>query len=157
MVLDLILKFLTQYGLITLLITSFVSNFLLFPAFVEISSVLFLSLNFSPFSIFFSIVLGSVVGGVLSYFLGYFGSSSFSKYEKRIWEIEKLIKRWGSYSVFLVSFLPMPFPFALFGMLMGFLKMDIKKFVLFILAGKSLRAGIVLFLLSLGPQVLKFM
>jgi len=126
---------------------------LLFPAFIEISSIVFFALNFSPNSIFFSILSGSFLGGILSYYLGYFGSKSFSRYGKRIKEMKKLIEKWGNYSVFLVSFLPMPFPFSLFAILVGFLKMDVKKFALSLIAGKSLRIGIVLLLLSFGTKI----
>ncbi|MEM5829802.1 MAG: VTT domain-containing protein [Candidatus Aenigmatarchaeota archaeon] len=152
---DFLLSFLKEYGLIALFLGSFSSNFLLFPAFVELSCIIFLSLNFSPLSIFLSLISGSTLSGVLSYYFGFFGSESLLKYRGRMKDMEKIIKRYGSFSVFLVSFLPVPFPFAVFAMLVGFLKMGLKSFLLAMSAGKTLRICLSLFILTLGIEVLK--
>jgi membrane protein YqaA with SNARE-associated domain len=154
--LEFLLSFLKEYGLSALFLGSFASNFLLLPAFVELSCILFLSLNFPPFYIFLSLVFGSVLGGLISYSLGFFGSKHILKYRERIRGLEKLIEKYGNFSVFLVSFLPVPFPFALFAMLVGFLKMSLKSFLLAMIAGKALRVGLALFILTLGIEILKF-
>jgi|GEM_PF-1742288 len=153
---DILLSFLKEYGLAALFLGSFASNFLLFPAFVELSCILFLSLNFSPFDIFLYLLFGSILGGLISYSFGFFGSKLILKYEQRIKDMQKLIERYGNFSVFLVSFLPIPFPFALFAMLVGFLKMSIKSFLLAMVAGKALRIGLALFVLTWGIEILKF-
>jgi membrane protein YqaA with SNARE-associated domain len=154
--LDIFLSFLKEYGLVALFLGSFASNFLIFPAFVELSCILFLSLNFSPLYIFLSLVFGSVLGGLVSYSFGFFGSGLISRYEQRIKDMEKLIEKYGNFSVFLVSFLPVPFPFALFAMLVGFLRMSIKSFLIAMIAGKALRTALALFVLTLGIEVLRF-
>jgi membrane protein YqaA with SNARE-associated domain len=113
-------------------------------------------LNFSPLYIFLSLVFGSVLGGLVSYSFGFFGSGLISRYEQRIKDMEKLIEKYGNFSVFLVSFLPVPFPFALFAMLVGFLRMSIKSFLIAMIAGKALRTALALFVLTLGIEVLRF-
>jgi membrane protein YqaA with SNARE-associated domain len=102
------------------------------------------------------LILGSVLGGLISYSLGFFGSKLILKYEEGIKDMKKLLGRYGNFSVFLVSFLPVPFPFALFAMLVGFLKMNIKSFLLAVIAGKALRIGLALFILTWGIEILKF-
>ncbi|MEM5766036.1 MAG: VTT domain-containing protein [Candidatus Aenigmatarchaeota archaeon] len=153
---DFLFSFLREYGLFALFLSSLSSNFLLFPAFVELSCIVFLSLGFTPFSIFISLITGSVLGGLLSYFFGFFGSASLLKYKERIRDMEKIIERYGNFSVFLVSFLPVPFPFTLFAMLVGFLKMNVKTFLLAMTAGKALRVCLSLFVLTWGFRVLSF-
>ncbi|MEM5879434.1 MAG: VTT domain-containing protein [Candidatus Aenigmatarchaeota archaeon] len=153
---DIFLSFLREYGLIALFLGSFSSNFLLFPAFVELSCIVFLGLNFSPHSIFISLISGSILGGTVSYYFGLFGSKVILKYEERIRDMQKLIEKYGNFSVFLVSFLPVPFPFALFAMLVGFLKMNVKSFLLAMMAGKALRIGLAIFVLTWGVEILKF-
>ncbi|MEM5869851.1 MAG: VTT domain-containing protein [Candidatus Aenigmatarchaeota archaeon] len=152
---EIFLLFLREYGLIALFLASFSSNFLLFPAFVEVSCIVFLSLNFSPLSIFISLISGSVLGGIASYYLGLFSSKTILKHEERIEGMQKLIEKYGNFSVFLVSFLPVPFPFAIFAMLVGFLKMDVKSFLFAIMAGKGLRIALVLFVLKWSVEILK--
>jgi membrane protein YqaA with SNARE-associated domain len=156
MVLDLFLSFLTSYGPITLFLGSFATNFLLFPAFIELSSIVFLGLGFSPSSIFISLTLGSILGGIVGYYLGFFNSRLVLKYEKRVRGMEKLIEKWGNLSVLLTSSLPVPFPFALFAILVGFLKMDVKSFFISMAAGKCLRVGLSIFILTWGMEILKF-
>jgi membrane protein YqaA with SNARE-associated domain len=102
------------------------------------------------------LLFGSILGGLISYSFGFFGSKLILKYEQRIKDMQKLIERYGNFSVFLVSFLPIPFPFALFAMLVGFLKMSIKSFLLAMVAGKALRIGLALFVLTWGIEILKF-
>jgi len=153
---DILLSFLKEYGLVALFLGSFASNFLIFPAFTELSYVLFLSLNFSPIYIFLSLSLGSILGGLTSYSFGFFGSKLILRYEQRIKDMQKLIEKYGNFSVFLVSFLPVPFPFALFAMLVGFLRMSTKSFLLTMVAGKTLRIGLALFILTWGIEILKF-
>lgn len=153
---DFIYSFLKQYGLAALFISSFGSNFLLFPAFVEFSCLVFLTLGFTPIPIFLSLISGSFLGGVLSYYFGFLSSHTLLRYEKKIKDIQKLIEKYGSFSVFMVSFLPIPFPFALFAMLAGFLKMNFKHFSIFMIMGKSLRIALALFVFTWGIEILKF-
>ena len=153
--LEFLFSFLEGYGLIALFLGSFASNFLLLPAFVELSCIIFLSLNFPPLQIFLSLLFGSVLGGSISYSFGFFGSRHVLKYKERIKGMENLIKKYGKFSVFLASFLPIPFPFALFAMLVGFLKMSIRSFLLAFIAGKALRIGLALFVLTWGMEILR--
>jgi membrane protein YqaA with SNARE-associated domain len=96
-----------------------------------------------------------VLGGFISYSFGFFGSKHILKYKERIKGMENLIEKYGNFSVFLASFLPVPFPFALFAMLVGFLKMNTKSFLLALIAGKALRVGLALFVLTWGIEILR--
>jgi membrane protein YqaA with SNARE-associated domain len=156
MIFDFLLPFLSAYGLIALFLGSFITSFIFFPGFMEFSIILFLGLNFNPVLIFLSLTLGSISGGLASYCIGLFGSNLVFKDEKRIENMKKWIERWGNLSVLTVSALPVPFPFATFAILAGFLKMDIKSFILAMTAGKSLRVALSIAVLVLGIDLLKF-
>jgi len=156
MIFDFLLPFLTQYGLITLFLGSFLSTFIFFPGFSELSTVLFLSQNFDPLLIFVSLALGSILGGFAGYYFGIFGADMILRNEKGVKNVEKWIERWGNLSVFAASFFPIPFPFALFAILAGFLKMNTKSFFAAMIIGKSLRVALSISILLWGINLLKF-
>jgi len=156
MILDFLLPFLTEYGLIALSLSSFVTSFIFVPGFLELSIIAFLGLNFNPVLIFLSIMLGSVLGGLVNYYIGVFGSNLIFKNERGVENIKKWIERWGNLSVLVASALPVPFPFALFAILTGFLKMDAKSFSLAMIIGKSIRIAFSIAVLVWGIDLLKF-
>jgi len=156
MILDFLVPFLSTYGMVALFFGSFASSFIFIPGFTELSTILFLSLNFNPFLIFFFLSLGSILGSLLSYYFGLFGSSLIFKGEQGVESMKKWIEKWGNLSVFAASVLPIPFPFALFGIVAGFLKMDTKSFSIAMIVGKSLRIGISIVILAWGIDLLKF-
>jgi len=155
MILDFLVPFLSEYGLAATFFGSFLSTFIFIPGFTELSAILLLSLKFDPFLIFAFLSLGSILGGLISYYFGLFGSNIVFKDERGIENMKKWIEKWGNLSVFVASALPVPFPFALFAIVAGFLKMDTRSFYTMMIIGKFLRIGLSIAVLVWGIDILK--
>lgn len=124
----------TNYGLLGLFITSFVS-FSIFPI-PPIEVFIVLSLNFfNPYIVFFTTLVGSTFGSILNYFIGIKGIRRFvNKSSKKERKAEKVFKKWGPMSIVLFGWMPIiGNPLVIIA---GTLRMNFWKLVLYSTIGK---------------------
>lgn len=137
MILDILTSIMIKYGLFGLFTQSFLSSLVFIPAFTELIIPVYLGLKFSPFLVLLAVSLGSILGGLVDYYMGFFGSKILFKKRKEIKVAKEWLNKWGDLSVFLASFLPIPFDFV--AITVGFLRMDIKAFSIAMSIGKTLK------------------
>lgn len=88
-------------------------------------------------------VLGSSIGCTLLYAMGRRGSSWFVRRfdPKRIEDIGRLYSRRGIWTLFVPTILPPPMPFKVVVLSAGIFRVPYKRFILTILAGRTVRYG----------------
>ncbi len=114
-------------------------------------------------------VVGSVTGASLLYLTMKKGGQRFVEKKvsaKKMERIQGQVRRHGAWAMFVAALLPPPAPFKLFVLAAGVLHMPYEKFVLALLAGRTIRYSVAGFLaarygrqvwdwlLRLGPWVL---
>jgi len=112
--------------------------FLPFPSYVII--VLAAGIGLNPFLVGVSAGLGSAVGELTGYFIGVGGEKVIEKYEKEpkfVKKFVKLFKRYG-FSIIVVT-AAMPFPFDAIGIFCGAINYNIKKFLVAVAIGKTIK------------------
>ncbi len=81
--------------------------------------------------------LGSTIGEMVSYVLGWGGRKVIEgRYGSRLDAVEKLIERYGAFSVFLFALLPLPDDLLLIPL--GMMKYDVRKTFIAMLLGKTI-------------------
>ncbi len=143
---------LVQYGLIGLLGGSYLMSLVIFPGVVEAMVPIFIGLGFNPLLVLLAASVGSVAGGATNYYLGLVGHGLLGKFgytEKKFKKQEAWLNKWGTYSILILSFVP-GFPFDFVAVLVGILKMDFKKFFLWMALGKTLKYSAIVF----GTEIL---
>ena len=86
-------------------------------------------------------ILGSVTGCTLLYSVGRRGGSFVRKRlsPQRIKRTETLYHRWGLWTVLVPSILPPPTPFKIFVLSAGLFRVSLRRFLLAVLVGRSIR------------------
>ncbi|MFH0711146.1 MAG: VTT domain-containing protein [Candidatus Aenigmatarchaeota archaeon] len=142
MVLEAIIAIFIKYGLAGLLFSSFISSLVFIPGYASFLIPVYVKLNFNPWLILFVITAGAIVGETINYYLGYFGS----KYvlHKEIKKAERWLNKWGEMSVFIVNLIPI-FPADFVNILVGFLRMDVKMYVIGMSLGKLIQYSVLIF------------
>lgn len=138
---------LVQYGLIGLLGGSYLMSLVIFPGVVEAMIPIFIGLGFNPFLVLVAASAGSVVGGATNYYLGFAGHRILGKFgytESKFKKQEAWLDKWGIYSILILSFVP-GFPFDFVAVLVGILRMDFKKFFIWMAIGKVLKYSLITF------------
>ena len=102
-------------------------------------------------------VVGSVIGCSLLYLTMRKGEEALLERNRstpRFGRVRHYVERYGAWSLFVVSFLPPPAPFKLFIATAGLLKLPYAKFVIALIAGRSVRYfGEGLLAVQYGEQV----
>lgn len=93
-----------------------------------------------------AISLGSAIGELSSYFIGIGSKNLINKGFNK--SQEELLKKYGPFAIFLLSFIPNPF-FDAVGIFAGFLKMPIPIYLIATFFGKVLRYALIFAGLSL--------
>ncbi|MEM5830209.1 MAG: VTT domain-containing protein [Candidatus Aenigmatarchaeota archaeon] len=110
-------------------------------------------LGINPILAAISAALGSSIGELTSYFIGMSIKETVLKREgKKYKKWLEYFKRFGEFSILLFAALPLPFDFI--GILAGFLKYDIKKFVIFTFIGKLIKMLLIVYLGEIALQYL---
>ncbi|MFH7903523.1 MAG: VTT domain-containing protein [Candidatus Aenigmatarchaeota archaeon] len=100
-----------------------------------------------------SAALGSSVGETTSYFVGMGIKETVLKKEgKKYKKWLNYFKRFGEFSILIFAALPLPFD--IIGVLAGFLKYDIKKFIVFTFIGKLIKMLLIVYLGEFALQYL---
>ena len=142
MVFEAIIAIFLKLGLIGLLFSSFVSSLVFVPAYASFLIPVFLKLHFDPWHIFIMITVGAVAGEIVNYYLGYIGSKYV--FHKEIKKAEKWLNKWGEMSVFVVNLIPI-FPADFVNLLVGFLRMDFKMYMIGMSLGKVIQYALLIF------------
>jgi membrane protein YqaA with SNARE-associated domain len=81
---------------------------------------------------------GSIIGEMTGFIIGFGGSEAIPKKNKVYLRLEGWMKRWGSWTVFVVAAVPLPL-FDVVGLISGALRFPVWKFFLAGWAGKSIK------------------
>jgi membrane protein YqaA with SNARE-associated domain len=137
---------LKSFGLIGLFIISIIGGLLFFPSPIIIASVLAAGRFYPPLVVALIASLGSSIGDILGYWVGYTGREAFiddKKIKNQI--MEDLFHKFGGALVLLLSLIPNPF-FDAIGVVAGLFKYPIKKFFIYVFAGRLVRNIILAYL-----------
>jgi len=143
-----------SYGLLGLLFSSFLSALFFIPAFVELLIPVYVGLHFDPIGIFIFLTAGSVLGSAVNYYIGLWGSKYVTIKAAHEKSVKKFLAKWGDFSVLVMSFLPPPFPFDVATLVLGFLKMNFRTFIISTLVGKSIKHALFIFISIYGINAL---
>lgn len=154
MVAEKLLALFFSYGLIGLLLTSFLSALFFIPGFVDILIPVYVSLDMNPVLIFLVITAGSVLGSVVNYYFGVLGSRYIKIKATQKRSVQDFLTRWGNFSVLVMSFLPPPFPFDIATVVFGFLKMKFRMFIISTTVGKSIKYALFILISKYGIEAL---
>jgi len=138
-----------QYELLGLLTGCFLSSSLL-P--IPSEPLIIISTKFQPaVYVFIFALIGSVLGAILNYIIGIKGINWLIK---RKFEDEKKLEIWFSkYGIFVLLAVPwIPFIGDPLTVVAGALKMDIKKFILWITIGKAIKISVVIYVAMSGMK-----
>ncbi len=138
-----------KYELIGLLLGCFASSSIL-P--IPSEPLIIISTKFQPvIYVFVFALIGSVGGAMLNYAIGIKGIKWLVKRES---EKEKKLEMWFSkYGIFVLLAVPwIPFVGDLFTIVAGSLKMDLKKFILWITIGKAIKISVVIYAAMSGMK-----
>jgi membrane protein YqaA with SNARE-associated domain len=142
-----------HFGLVGLLVSSFLSALVFVPGYSSFLIPIFIKLRFNPWIILAVLSAGAIAGEFVNYYLGVVGSKYV--YHKKIKDAEKWLNRWGEYAIFIVNLIPF-FPADFLNVLVGFLKMDRNKFLLGMALGKILQYFFLIFSIRFVFSYLNF-
>ena len=131
-----------KYGIAGLLFSSFASSLVFIPGYASFLIPFYIRMHFNPWQILFVITIGAVAGESVNYYLGYIGSKYV--FHKEIKKAEKWLNRWGEMSVFIVNLIPI-FPADFVNVLVGFMRMDFKKYLIGMGLGKLIQYSLLIF------------
>jgi len=144
-----IINTLAEYDLTGLLIGCFLSSSILpFPS----EPLIIISIKFQPpIYVFISGLIGSVLGAMLNYIIGIKGINWIVK---RKFEDEKKLEVWfNKYGTIVLLAVPwIPFVGDTLTIVAGALKMNIKKFILWITIAKAIKISFVIYIAMTGMK-----
>ncbi len=132
-----IIEVLGYFGVFIAGLISSSTIFVPLPLYVIVAASKQLGLN-----IYISIILASIgvtIGELTSYFIG-FGIRKIKEFKIKKWE--KFFKKYGFLAIFVLALIPFPF-FDIIGLLAGYLKYDIKKFLIATFIGKFIKISLI--------------
>ncbi len=138
-----------SYGLFGLLMGCFASSSILpFPA----EPLIIISVSFQPiFYVFIFALIGSVLGATANYVIGLKGVNWVVK---RDFKKEKGLEKWfNKYGIFVLLSVPwIPFIGDPLTIVAGALKMNLKKFLFWIIIGKAIKISVVIYVAIAGMK-----
>jgi len=135
-----LIKQLSYFGFFLVGLISSSTLFIPFP----IYSILIFSgsMGLNPIIAAIFTAAGSTLGEIIGFLVGRGSSNLFLKKEgKKYKKYVNFFKKFGGIAIFLFAALPLPFD--IIGIISGFLKYDMKKFLLFTFLGKLIKMLIV--------------
>jgi membrane protein YqaA with SNARE-associated domain len=133
-----------SFGLVGLFLANVISSSVLpFPAEPAIvAAIAFYSVEI----VFIITVFGATLGSVTNYYIGFKGLrklSIFQRERKKEKRAREWVEKYGFWSLIIVQWIPLIGDPAM--VVMGALKADFKKFLLFLLVGEIIRAGVIIY------------
>jgi len=138
----LITPILLKLGLVGLFFGSLTSSLWFIPGYASLLLPVYLALKFNPYHILILMTLGAIIGEVINYYCGFMGAKLILK--KDIKKGKKWLNKWGDLSLFIVNLIPL-FPSDFISILVGFLKMDLKTFIISMGLGKFFQYALLIF------------
>lgn len=126
------------FGLISVLITCFISNASILLPSVSLLVVVESAVIMNPLAVALFGAIGCSAGELVGYYFGKYGISSLPSKEKHIQAIKEKLAQHEMIVIFLFAFLPLPI-FDIVGVIAGAVRMDKIKFYISCLAGKLLK------------------
>jgi len=146
-----IIKAFSYFGFFILGLISSSTIFIPFPIPIYFPIVFSEKLGLNPIISAFFAALGSSFGETTSYFIGKgITITLLKKEEKKYKKYVKIFEKYGDVLIFLFASLPLPFD--TIGIISGFLKYDIKKFLIFTFVGKLVKMLIIVYLGEIALQ-----
>ncbi len=149
--------FIAAYGFGGIFIISVLESFI-FPVPTATIVAPMTALGADPFIVAVIASIGSVIGGLIGYFLGdKIGRPVAEKLfkEKHIKKVEKWYEKYGAWTVLIAAFSPVPFK--VFTWFSGICELDIKKFLIASIIGRTAQFFIAAYVGSfVGPWFLGF-
>jgi membrane protein YqaA with SNARE-associated domain len=155
MVLQAILSLFMKYGLLGLFLSSFISSLFFIPAYVSFLIPLYIAIKINPYLLLIVITTGSILGQILNYYFGFFGSKHLIKYEKEIKNATKWLNKWGEISLFIINLVPI-LPADFVSVLVGFLRMDKKVFLISMGLGRLFQYALIIFGVEIIAKLVPF-
>lgn len=144
--------FFTKYGLLGLFLNGMLSSFLPIPT--ELTTAALLASGENEMKIFIALTVGSIIGGFIAYYLGYTGYN-LSHRIRKITRIDDqknqrsyaLLAKYGWLFIFISPWIPVGGD--VIPIIAGIKKYDLKKFIVAMVLGKTLKAVAIVYFLSL--------
>ena len=146
-----IIALLVSYGLLGLFIVNILSSSIL-PIPSE-PAIILATATYGPYITLFVTLIGAMIGSITSYIVGYTGLRLliFRRDKEKEPKSKKWLEKYGLWSLIIVQWVP--FIGDPLMVLMGMIKIDFKKFLIFLFIGELIKAvGVIL----LGEAVLSF-
>jgi len=142
MILGAIAAALTKYGILGLTFSSFLSSLVFIPGYASFLIPLFVGLDANPWLMLAGISIGAIAGEVVNYYLGLIGSKYILHLKLK--KAKKWLCTWGDMSIFVVNMIPV-FPADVVNILVGFLKMDFRAYMISMSLGKIIQYSLLIF------------
>ena len=143
--------FFTKYGLVGLFLNGMLSSFIPIPT--ELTTAALLAAGESQYRVFITLAVGSIIGGVIAYYLGYTGNT-LSHRIRKITRIDDqknqrsyaLLAKYGWVLIFISPWIPVGGD--VIPIIAGIKKYDLKKFIVAIALGKTIKAAAIVYFLT---------
>jgi len=149
--------FVQTYGLLGTFVISLLESFI-FPVPTATIIAPITVLGIDPFIITVTAASGSIIGALIGYTLGvYLGRPVAERlFRKYIPKTERWFKKWGAWAVLIAAFSPIPFK--VFTWTAGIFRLDIKKFILACVIGRTAQFAIAAYVGAyFGPSVISYL
>ena len=144
--------FFTKYGLLGLFLNGMLSSFLPIPT--ELTTAALIASGENEMKIFIALTVGSIIGGFIAYYLGYTGYNLSNRIRKitRIDDQKNqrsyaLLAKYGWLVIFISPWIPVGGD--VIPIIAGIKKYDLKKFIVAMVLGKTIKAVTIVYFLSL--------
>ena len=145
--------FAESYGLFGTFVIAILESFI-FPVPTATIIAPVAAFGIDPFLIMVTATAGSVIGAVIGYALGvYLGHPVAERlFKKHVPRVEKWFDRWGAWAVLIAAFSPVPFK--VFTWTAGAFRLDMKRFLLASIIGRTAQFAIAAYVgFYVGPGV----
>ena len=155
MVLQAIFALFIKYGFVGLFFSSLVSSLFFIPGYSTLLIPLYIALKFNPYLLLIILTAGSTIGQTIDYYIGFYSSERLLKYKKEIKNATKWLNKWGDISLFIINLIPIS-PADFISVLVGFLRMNVKSFVISVALGKFFQYALLIFGVQMLVRFLPF-
>ncbi|MFZ0510695.1 MAG: VTT domain-containing protein [Candidatus Nitrosopolaris sp.] len=144
--------FFTKYGLLGLFLNGMLSSFIPIPT--ELTTAALLAAGQNETRVFIALTVGSIIGGFIAYYLGYTGNNLSHRIRKitriddhRSQRSYALLAKYGWLLIFISPWIPVGGD--VIPIIAGIKKYDLKKFIVAMILGKTIKAVAIVYFLSL--------
>jgi undecaprenyl-diphosphatase len=149
--------FANTYGLLGVFIISLLESFI-FPVPTSVIIAPVTAFGIDPFFITVVATTGSIIGAVIGYFLGVRLGRPVAErlFKKHVPRVERWFDRWGAWAVLIAAFSPVPFK--VFTWCAGIFKLDMKRFLIASIIGRTAQFAIAAYVGAwFGPGVISWL